>query len=327
MIKQETSTGLKIIKYVLFVLGIIIVSVSIVISYFVVNKNDNKNNGNINTTIVYKPGLTFAPTEKQEVTEKVEKENNLSDGKNTNNTVVVQNNNQNDNQNNNENNNQNNTQNNTSLADPSGWSRAQIVSKAKDAVNKTKAYTGNLTVNHSEGFTAKVTECSAGGIVRSVVDLMLGWVVKPVEETLVYQNGKAVNSEGETVPIILPKRNAFSLSESGVRSATVQQTGNEYIIKINLVEESVGMYDVPTHNAASVGYLDVANFDISFMEVDSADIVYKGSSIELRINAEGFVTYANYKIPLHIEGSAHKGSISGSATFEGEQTEEWRLAW
>ena len=211
------------------------------------------------------------------------------------------------------------------LPDVSGWSIAQIISKAKDAVNKTKAYNGNLTVNHSESFTANVTECSAGGIIRTVVDLMIGWVVKPIEETLVFQNGKAVNSEGETVPIILPKRNGFSLSESGVESATVKKQGNEYVIKIILVEESVGMYDVPKHNAGAVGYLDVANFDISFMEVDSADIVYKGSSIELRINADGYVTYANYKIPLQIDGSAHRGSISGSATFEGEQTEEWIL--
>ncbi len=209
------------------------------------------------------------------------------------------------------------------LPNPSGWSESQILSKAKDAVNKTKAYTGNLTVNHSETFSANVTECSAGGIVRAVVDLMIGWVVKPVQETLIYQNGSAVNSEGETVSIILPKKNNFSLSEKGVETASVQSLGNEYLIKIHLVEESVGMYDVPKHNAASIGYLDVANFDLSFMEVDSADIVYKGSSIELRINAEGFVTYANYRIPLHIEGSAHKGSISGSATFEGEQTEEW----
>lgn len=213
----------------------------------------------------------------------------------------------------------------SSLADPSGWSTNQIISKAKDAVNKTKAYKGNLTVDHNESFTADVTDCSAGGIVRSVVDLMIGWVVKPVEETLVFQNGKAVNSEGETVPIILPKRNNFSLDSSGVKSASVQRVGNEYVIKITLVEESVGMYQVPKHNAGAVGYLDVANFDISFMEVDSADIVYKGSSIELRINAEGYVTYANYKIPLHIDGSAHRGSISGSATFEGEQTEEWYL--
>lgn len=213
----------------------------------------------------------------------------------------------------------------SSLADPSGWSTNQIISKAKDAVNKTKAYKGSLTVDHNESFTADVTDCSAGGIVRSVVDLMIGWVVKPVEETLVFQNGKAVNSEGETVPIILPKRNNFSLDSSGVKSASVRRVGDEYVIKITLVEESVGMYQVPKHNAGAVGYLDVANFDISFMEVDSADIVYKGSSIELRINAEGYVTYANYKIPLHIDGSAHRGSISGSATFEGEQTEEWYL--
>lgn len=213
----------------------------------------------------------------------------------------------------------------SSLADPSGWSTNQIISKAKDAVNKTKAYKGSLTVDHNESFTADVTDCSAGGIVRTVVDLMIGWVVKPVEETLVFQNGKAVNSEGETVPIILPKRNNFSLDSSGVKSASVQRVGDEYVIKITLIEESVGMYQVPKHNAGAVGYLDVANFDISFMEVDSADIVYKGSSIELRINAEGYVTYANYKIPLHIDGSAHRGSISGSATFEGEQTEEWYL--
>lgn len=276
-----------------------------------INENDKKNTDSIDTTIIYKPGLTFAPTEKQEESEKDENESRLPVEKTTNNTGAIQNGNQNT----------------PVLADPSGWSRAQIITKAKDAVNKTKAYTGSLTVSHNEGFSADVTECSGGEIVKSVVNLMIGWVVKPVEETLVYQNGKAVNSEGETVPIILPKKNSFTLTESGVVSASVQRSGSEYVIKLNLVEESVGMYDVPKHNASSIGYLDVASFDLSFMEVDSADIVYKGSSIELRINAEGFVTYANYKIPLHIEGSAHKGSISGSATFEGEQTEEWRLAW
>lgn len=263
--------------------------------------------------IVYKEGLTFAPTEKSKNDDEEEKEDNTV-ANDFGNSVNIESPNVQSN-------------NSTVLPDPAGWSKAEIISKAKDAVNKTKAYTGNLTVNHSEGFTADVTECTGGEIVKGVVNLMIGWVVKPVEETLVYQNGRAVNSEGETVPIILPKRNNFSLAENGVKSASVQRAGNEYVIKINLVEESVGMYDVPIHNAASIGYLDVASFDISFMEVDSADIVYKGSSIELKINAEGYVTCANYKIPLHIDGSAHKGSISGSAVFEGEQTEEWRLDW
>lgn len=311
VIKESKDSSLKFKKYTLLLFGITIVLTSVAIGFVVVNKNSVRNTDNVSTTIIYKPGLTFAPTQTVEHTEEFENENNLPSEKITSNIGAIQ----------------NNDQNNIVIEDPSGWSKAQIISKAKEAVNKTKAYQGNLTVTHTEGFSANVTECSAGGIIRSVVDLMIGWVVKPVDETLVYQNGSAVNSEGETVPVILPKRNGFSLSEQGVKSATIQKYGNEYIIKINLIQERVGMYDVPTHNAASIGYLDVASFDISFMEIDSADIVYKGSSIELRINADGFVTYANYKIPLHIDGSAHKGSISGSATFEGEQTEEWRLNW
>ena len=319
-IKKKKDTGFKLNKKAL-IISEIVVLLTVVVLICVVLKGDlflkdngtkkDKTQNNTENTIVYKEGLTFAPTKKNE-NNKQEETESVGDVKNNKVEAPVTN---------------NQSAQSPVLPDPSVWSTAEIIAKAKDAVNKTKAYTGNLTVNHSESFTANVTECSAGGIVRSVVDLMIGWVVKPVEETLVYQNGKAVNSEGETVPIILPKKNVFTLTESGVKSASVQRSGNEYVIKINLVEEGVGMYEVPKHNAASIGYLDVANFDISFMEVDSAYIVYKGSSIELRINENGFVTYANYKIPLNIEGSAHKGSISGSATFDGSQTEEWRLAW
>lgn len=299
---------------IVFAIAVLLTVVVLLCVVLIKNKDELKhgNSNNTESSIVYKDGLTFAPT-KEDKSNKKDDETEIIENVQTGNTEVPVIDNPN--------------VSNAVLPDPSAWTTAQIVAKAKDAVNKTKAYTGNLTVTHSESFSANVTECSAGGIVRSVVDLMIGWVVKPVEETLVYQNGKAVNSEGETVPIILPKKNAFTLTENGVQSASVQRAGNEYVVKINLVEENVGMYDVPEHNAASVGYLDVANFDLSFMEVDSAYIVYKGSSIELRINTEGYVTYANYKIPLHIDGSAHKGSISGSAAFEGEQTEEWRIAW
>ena len=211
------------------------------------------------------------------------------------------------------------------LENPSGWSRAQILSKASDAVNKTKAYKNALTVHHKESFDAEVTEASGGAVVQSVANVMVGWVVQPVDETLNYQNGAAVNSEGETVPIILPKKNNFYLGESGVTSASAKVVNNEYVLNISLVEENVGMHEVPQHNAAAIGYLDVANFDLSFLTVDSANITYKGSSLELHINAQGYVTYAEYHIPLNIVGSGHSGSISGSVTFDGEQTEVWTL--
>ncbi len=211
------------------------------------------------------------------------------------------------------------------LSDPSGWSTEQILAIAKDSVNKTKLYKKNLTVHHKENFEATVTECTGGGIVQSIANLMVGWVVKPVDETLSYSGGFAKNSEGETVPIILPKRNGFELTSKGVASASANRLGNQYVIKIAIVPESVGINNVPVHNAGAIGYLDVGSFDISFMEVDSADITYRGSSMELHINSEGYVTYAAYKVPLTIEGSAHKGSISGSATFVGEQSEIWTL--
>lgn len=212
-----------------------------------------------------------------------------------------------------------------SLEEPSRWTTAQIVEKAAKAVNQTKLYKNNLTVHHKETFDATVTECTGGSLVQSVANVMVGWVVQPVDETLNYSNGLAQNSEGETVPIILPKRSGFELSSQGVSSASARLSGDQYVLKINLVPESVGINQVPTHNASSIGYLDVGNFDISFMEIDSADITYSGSSIELHINSQGYVTYAVYKVPLTIVGSAHKGSISGSATFVGEQSEIWTL--
>ncbi len=213
------------------------------------------------------------------------------------------------------------------LPDPSGWSSGQILQTASDAIRKTKAYMNSVTVEHSEAFVANITECTGGAIVKTVANLMMGWIVKPVNETLQFNNGMAMNSEGENIQLLLPKNGSFTLTQAGLTSADIMISNNEYVIKLNIVPESVGMYDVPVHNAASIGYLDVANYDISFLTVDSADIVYKGSSIDLRINSDGYVTAATYKIPLNVKGTGHRGEISGALTFDGEQSEIWKFNW
>lgn len=214
-----------------------------------------------------------------------------------------------------------------SLDDPSKWSKSKILSEAKNAISKTKSYTGKVSVAHKEGFDANVTECTGGSVVASVANLLIGWVVSPVDETLNFDGGKAVNSEGETVQILLPKKGSFTLSESGLSTASARRSGNEYIITLGLVRESVDLYGIPKHNASAIGYLDVGSLDISFMDVDKADITYKGSTVELHINSNGYVTSASYTIPLHVEGAAHRGSISGSAVFDGVQTEQWTFNW
>lgn len=218
-------------------------------------------------------------------------------------------------------------QNNSVVDDASQWSTSQILSKATEAVNKTKGYGGNLSAHHVEAFDASVTECTGGSVVQGVANLMVGWVVEPVDETLAFSGGRATNSEGETVPALLPKNGAFTLGQDGVAGASARSVNGEYVININLVQESVGMTQIPRHNASAIGYLDVSSFDLSFLTVDSADIMYKGSSIEFHINSQGYVTYAHYRVPLKITGSGHSGAISGSVTFEGEQTEQWTFSY
>ncbi len=213
------------------------------------------------------------------------------------------------------------------LPDPSGWSKQDIVALINNSVSRTKNYKNKVSAHHQESFEANITEFSGGEITQSVVNAMIGWVVKPVDEMLYYTNGTAINSEGEYVQIILPKDGSFKLDASGVVNADARLSGDEYIVTVSLVEEAVGMYETPVHNAGAIGFLNVADFDISFMDVDSADIRYKGSTIEIHINSAGYITYALYDMPVEIQGSAHKGPISGSATFVGAQSEMWELTY
>lgn len=216
-----------------------------------------------------------------------------------------------------------------SLEDPSGWSWAKILSTASDAINRTKAFKGQLSVDHTESFVANVTQ--AEGVPINLAQAMMRWVAKPVTETLVFNNGSTVNSEGETVPILLPKRGPFTLTESGLTGASIALVDNQYDIKLSIVREQVGMYDVPVNNAAAIGYLDAASMDLSLLTITSAFIDYQGSWLQIRVNSEGLVTYAEYHIPLDCGGSGHGNSIfsnlSGSLTFEGEQSEIWRFHW
>lgn len=210
-------------------------------------------------------------------------------------------------------------------ANQKALSESEMLEMLTSAVNKTKAYTGNVSVYHRESFDANVTECTGGSIVTSIANKLVGMVLDPTEETLNYSGGQAVNSDGETVPILLPKRGNFTLNMSGISSISLSKDGQNTVINVTLVPESVGMYEVPTANASAIGYLDVGELDLSVLEVTAASIQYTGSSIKAVINSNGYISYAEYVIPLHVEGSAKSGIISGNAVFDGTETEVWQL--
>lgn len=205
------------------------------------------------------------------------------------------------------------------------WSTEQIVSKMTTAINQTKGYKNNLAVHHSESFVANITECTGGAIGQRVANTLVGAVVKPTDQTLNFSNGTAVTAEGETTQILLPKNGQFTLSPAGVKSAKAYQEGDKTVLVVTLIQENVDEKTIPYHNSRGVGYLDVAGIDLMGMTITDGEIQYLGSSIMIKINQAGYVTYAKYTIPLHVYGEGAKGSLSGYAVFDGAQTEIWEL--
>ena len=207
----------------------------------------------------------------------------------------------------------------------SSWGKTEILSKMTAAINYTKAYKGNLAVHHSESFTANITECTGGAIGQRVANSLVSAVVKPTDQTLNFSNGMAITNEGEQTQILLPKNGQFALSADGIKSANAYQEGNLTVLMVTLVQENVDQVKVPQHNSRSIGYLDPNSVDLMGMTINSGEIQYLGSSIMVKINPAGYVTYARYTIPLHVYGEGSKGSLSGYAVFDGEQTEIWEL--
>ena len=207
----------------------------------------------------------------------------------------------------------------------SSWGTYEILSKMTAAINQTKAYKGNLAVHHSESFTANITECTGGAIGQRVANSLVSAVVKPTDQTLNFSNGMAITAEGEQTQILLPKNGQFSLTADGIKSANAYQEGNLTVLMVTLVQENVDQVKIPQHNSKSIGYLDPNSVDLMGMTINSGEIQYLGSSIMVKINPQGYVTYARYTIPLHVYGEGSKGSLSGYAVFDGEQTEIWEL--
>lgn len=205
------------------------------------------------------------------------------------------------------------------------WSTQEILSKMTAAINQTKAYKNNLTVHHSESFVANITECTGGAIGQRVANSLVSAVVKPTDQTLNFSNGTAVTAEGETTQILLPKNGQFTLSANGVKSAKAYQEGDKTVLVVTLIQENVNEKTIPQHNSKGVGYLDVGSVDLMGMTITNGEIQYLGSSIMIKVNQAGYVTYAKYTIPLHVYGEGSRGSLSGYAVFDGEQTEIWEL--
>ena len=208
------------------------------------------------------------------------------------------------------------------------YTKAEIINIYSDALNKTRAYAGALTVNHTESFTADIKDAHPGG---ALTELLASNIVKLVgsegQQTLSYNGGYAVNKDGETVPVLLPQRTHFNLPEAGVADARLSKTGDKTTIRLVLVPETVTMGQVPTYNSGAIGYLDTSDMDFKIITISRVDITYPGSVIDAVIRADGYIESVTYTINMSTYAELSGMGISGYGTLEGAQTERWQLNW
>ena len=212
-------------------------------------------------------------------------------------------------------------------ADPQSMTDEQLFNMLAEAVNRTKAYTGQVSVSHTEQFEANIQSITGGSMVAGIANRLIGSVVEPTDETLNFNGGTAVNSEGETVPLLLPKRGAFTMPFSAVASISSQPNGAYTTIDVTLRPEHAGTNEIPPANAGGVGYLDLSELDISMVTIQSVDIEYEGSTIYADIDANGYVANVTYTIPMTVNASAKVMGINGQAVFTGKETEVWTVHW
>lgn len=213
------------------------------------------------------------------------------------------------------------------VKDPSSWTTAEILKFTTDAVTKTKAYTNKLTVDHEEAFDVRVTKAPGGKLIMDAADGIIASVAKPSQEVLTFTNGRTTNAEGENVPLLLPKRGAFTLTADGIATAYAKKSGNDTIVHIQLVKEVGTLTDHPKHNAASVGFLDASDVDLGTITLNYLDITYSGSTMDFVINSDGYVKSVAYKIPIHIAVEAKLFGMTAAGECEGSQSETWKLNW
>lgn len=217
---------------------------------------------------------------------------------------------------------------NAAQTDFSGYDKAQILNYLAAAINKTKSYAGNITVNHKESFTSTVTNVTPGGaLVTQALNFVKDLVLKPSEEVYSFSGGTATTSEGETTQLLLPKDKAFSLPLEGVANATISNEGDKVHVVLTLSPEEVNsLAAVPAYNSSAIGYL---NLDGKFkiIQIQELTIKYPGSKIDAFVRADGYVDSVTYTITLDASAKAKGMGITGTADFNGDQVEIWKINW
>lgn len=204
--------------------------------------------------------------------------------------------------------------------------KADAAKLFNDAVNKTKAYKGNVKIKRVEGITAQVTD--ANFFIKAAASLALGGLNSyPETREATFKNGVSTaetktdkNGElkeydpGRKLPSFIPppdSKNA-TLSAAGIKTYNYTQEGSGYKIEMTLVEEVGGNINYkPTHHSAVMDTLAINEGDLGDFTVENATVKYIGATIVAKVNAQGLLTSLSIHELANIIGQVGYKGVGG----------------
>lgn len=223
-------------------------------------------------------------------------------------------------------------------SDPSSMTKAQVLAEIKKAVDGVKAEQ-NMTAVQDEKISINVDDCSVPSALSTVNSIVSGLTESDGPVTYSFVNGQAVGvtadgksvDDGATVSptqVIPPKNQNFDLTEAGVVDFSAKKDGENTVYMVKLAEENTTLDSpFPAHNAAAIGYLDIASLSIPTVTITAANMHYPGSTVTATVNKDGKLVKLELYLPMDGYGEAKIFVASGNAAFSGNQTEVWTFTY
>ena len=200
--------------------------------------------------------------------------------------------------------------------DPTKYTKAQIVNYYNTSLKNT--YKQKVTMTRTEKIDIAVDSMKPdSSALVSVVNKIIKNYATENTKTLAFSGGKA--SDGTLAADFGPKT---GLTADGAKSATVKQSGSNYVVTINVVSEKATLSTPPKYNKLCAAPLDLASVDLFGVEVTKADFTYPSTVLTATINAKGLVVSSSVSQPLSGTGGGKFIALTVEATAHGSWTQK-----
>ena len=207
----------------------------------------------------------------------------------------------------------------STAADPTKYSKAQIVDYYNNAIKNT-AKAAKLTVTKTENISIVVDTMKPDSdtLKKIINENVLSKYAKPSTESKSFTNGVA--SDKTKAIDYLPKSR---LEAAGVKTASIVKNGSNYVVTIVTIAEKTTLQNPKAKYVEQCAApLDLASVDLGPIKIIQADMNYPGVTIKATVSANGTLVSSSIDQPLNGTGTANVIGLKPSATVHGAWTQK-----